>query len=172
VTEIVLSYVSDEADLNVCDELLREYGSWSSERLASNCGIDLTDDQLESAHAMFRAEFPKLRGPKGRLCLAMVNGNAAGVGALKPVSSDICELKRMFVRPGYRRNGIGRLILERLIDDARQIGFRQMRLETMTYMPEAHSLYRAKGFAETEPFEAEGAGFGLVACELFMVLSL
>lgn len=172
MTEVDLGYVRDEDDIRTCEELFREYGAWSSGQLSRDCGIGLTDEELESAHGMFRAELPKLLGPQGRLCLATVGGIAAGVGALKPVSSEVGELKRMFVRPEHRRMGVGRLILERLISDARQIGYRQMRLETMTYMAEAHSLYRSIGFVDTEPFEAEGAGFGLVACELFMVLSL
>ena len=172
MAEVALVGVRDEDDIASCEELFREYGEWSNEQLARDCGIRLTDGDLESAHAIFRAELPKLLGPRGRLYLATVDGDAAGVGALKPVSSEICELKRMFVRPGCRRTGIARRILEQIIDDARQIGYREMRLETMTYMQEAHELYRSTGFVSAEPFDAEGAGFGLVACELFMVLNL
>ncbi len=172
MAEVVLVNVRDDGDIDQCDELFREYGEWSSEQLSKDCGVQLSKDELELAHALFRAERPKLLRPEGRLYLATVDGNAAGVGALKPVSSEVAELKRMFVRPEYRRTGIGRRIVERIIDDARRIGYLQVRLETMTYMPEAHKLYRSIGFVDTEPFDAEGAGFGLVACELFMVLSL
>jgi len=172
MTEAVLVSVRDEAGTGPCEELFVEYGKWSTERLSQEHGIVMSEDDLESAHASFRAEWPNLLGPRGRLYLAAVDGEPAGVGALKPVSAEIGELKRMFVRPRYRRRGIGRLILERLIDDARELGYHQMRLETMTYMPEAHELYRSKGFVEADLFDAEGATFGLAVCELFMVLSL
>ena len=172
MTEAVLVSVRDEAGIGPCDELFREYGEWSTQRLSHEHGIFMSADDLESAHALFRAEWPNLFGPRGRLYLATVGGEPAGVGALKPVSAETGELKRMFVRPRYRRTGIGRRILERLVDDARELGYRELRLETMTYMQEAHELYRSMGFVEMDSFDAEGATFGLAICELFMVLSL
>ena len=172
MTEAVLVSVREEDGIGPCDELFREYGEWSTERLSQEHGIVMSEADLESAHALFRADWPNLLGPRGRLYLATVDGEPAGVGALKPVSAEIGELKRMFVRSRYRRRGIGRLILERLIDDARELGYHHMRLETMTYMQEAHELYRSKGFVDADSFDAEGATFGLAVCELFMVLSL
>src|SRR5580704_9614201 len=123
MADVVLVNICDESDISQCEPLFREYGEWSREKLSQDCGFNLSEGDLETAHALFRAEWPKLLGSHGRLYLATVDGDAAGVGALKPVSSDSGELKRMFIRPAYRRMGIGRLILERIIDDARRIGY-------------------------------------------------
>src|SRR5579863_5660398 len=102
MADVVLVDICGEGDINQCEPLFREYGEWSREKLAQECGFNLIEEDLETAHTLFRAEWPKLLGSRGRLYLATVDGEAAGVGALKPVSSDTSELKRMFVRPAYR----------------------------------------------------------------------
>lgn len=169
---VSLSSIRDEVDALECAALFREYAEWSAGRLVSDYGMKLSDADLETVHEAFRAEWPKLFGPRGRLYLATVEGDPAGVGALKPITAKLGEVKRMFVRPPYRQNGVGRRILEQLIEDAREMHYDAIRLETMSYMTEAQSLYRSLGFEGVEPFEAEGAKMGLDKCELFMLLVL
>lgn len=167
-----LASIRDEDGASECVKLFREYGEWSSGRVVTDCGIELSQADLDSVHASFQAEWPKLFGSRGRLYLASVDGNSAGVGALKPVTEQLGEVKRMYVRPAFRGTGIGRRILEQLIDDAREMRYDAIRLETMSYMTEAQSLYRSLGFAYIDPFESEGATIGLDKCELFMLLDL
>jgi GNAT superfamily N-acetyltransferase len=172
VPEIQIVRVTDDEGAAICELLFREYGQWSAGHLADDFDIVLSEDDLDEVHATFRLEQPVLFGSSGRLYLAKVDGAPAGAGALKPVGPDICEIKRMFVTPKFRRMGVARTILERLLSDARELGYRTARLETMTYMREAHDLYRSIGFVDSEPFEAEGSQFGVAQCELFMTLEL
>jgi ribosomal protein S18 acetylase RimI-like enzyme len=172
VPELSFESIRDADSAAQCAPLFREYAEWSSGRLATEYGIELSRVDLELPHAWFEEEWPKLFGPRGRFYLANVDGVAAGVGALMPVSEDLGEVKRMYVRPAYRGAGIGRRILEQLLDDAREMQYRAVRLETMSYMTEAQRLYRSLGFVSIEPFAAEGAVMGLDKCELFMLLEL
>jgi GNAT superfamily N-acetyltransferase len=172
VPEVRIVRVTGDARATVCESLFREYGEWSAGHLERDYGIVFDQHEMETVHEKFRLEQPALLGAGGRLYLAEVDGDPSGVGALKPIGPGVCEIKRMFVRPTYRRLGIARMILERLLSDATDIGYRTARLETMTYMHEAHELYRSIGFVDSEPFLAEGSTFGVDQCELFMALEL
>jgi GNAT superfamily N-acetyltransferase len=101
----------------------------------------------------FPEEFASLPGryalPEGRLLLATCDGTPAGCGALRPLSADICEMKRVFVRPNYRGRKLGLTIVNRLIEEARAIGYHSMRLDTIAdRMGDAVRLYQALGFCE------------------------
>ena len=109
--------------------------------------------------------------PNIRFFVARLDGAAVGCGGVA-LFADFAEVKRMYVRPAYRQTGIGRRLLEQLVDDARKMDYVAIRLETMSYMTEAQNLYRSLGFTYVEPFEAEGAKMGLDNCELFMLLEL
>ena len=91
--------------------------------------------------------------PEGRLLLAEVDGKAAGCGALHPLDADTCEMKRLYVRPQFRGQRLGRILTERLIGEARSMGYKAMRLDTVAdKMREAVELYRRLGFREVAPY--------------------
>ena len=92
--------------------------------------------------------------PQGRLILCRVNGAAAGCIAVKPLRTDgLCEMKRLFVRPEFRGKGIGLKLAARIIEDAKRIGYRAMRLDTITgHMNAAIAMYRSLGFKEIPPY--------------------
>ncbi len=115
------------------------------------------------------ASFPRLYAPPaGGLVLVRVAGAAAGAVGLRPLEPGICELKRLFVRPAYRRLGLGRKLAERLIAEARAKDYRAIRLDTIgRSMPAAIALYRALGFREIPPY-----AFNPVPGALFMELDL
>lgn len=94
----------------------------------------------------------KYSPPKGSLMLAYIGGRAAACAALRFVSDDICELKRVFVRDAYRGTGLGREIVERMIEEARTLGYGYMRLDTLPSMTAAQKLYFSLGFHEIEPY--------------------
>lgn len=90
--------------------------------------------------------------PTGSLLLARDKGNAAGCVAFKPLASGICEMKRMFVRPAFRGQGLGRRLAEAIVAEAARAGYARMRLATMPSMPSAQALYRTLGFEDIAPY--------------------
>jgi GNAT superfamily N-acetyltransferase len=92
--------------------------------------------------------------PYGRLYLALGDGKAGGCIALGKLSDKICEMRTLFVRPAFRGIGMGKNLVEVLLEDARAIGYTHMRLDTLGFMESALSLYRSFGFREIEPYLA------------------
>lgn len=108
----------------------------------------------------FEAELAGLPGryapPSGRLWLAEVDGQLAGCVGLREIEPGICEMKRLYVRDFARGRGVGRALAQRVIDDARAIGYRAMRLDTLRIerMRSANALYDSLGFRDIEPYYA------------------
>ena len=99
--------------------------------------------------------------PEGRLLLAIFDGQTAGCVALHKIENDVCEMKRLYVRPQFRGKGLGKALAERIIHEAREIGYKKLRLDTVEpVMRAAVAMYRQLGFQEIEPYRAnpiEGA---------------
>lgn len=91
--------------------------------------------------------------PDGRLLLAVGGTDAAGCVALHKIDSDICEMKRLYVRPRFRGLGLGKMLAERIIVEAREIGYKRLRLDTVEpRMTTAVAIYRTLGFREIAPY--------------------
>ena len=91
--------------------------------------------------------------PEGRLLLVECEGQLAGCVALHKLDSGVCEMKRLYLRPPFRGKGLGRALTERIIAEARQIGYRRMRLDTVEpVMKDAVAMYRKLGFKEIAPY--------------------
>ena len=91
--------------------------------------------------------------PSGRLLLADYEGQLAGCVALHLLEKNICEMKRLYLRPRFRGKGLGRALAERMIAEARHIGYRRMRLDTVEpVMKDAVAMYRKMGFKEIAPY--------------------
>ncbi|HEY3295464.1 MAG TPA: GNAT family N-acetyltransferase [bacterium] len=117
---------------------------------AESLGFDLGFQGFEEEVAGLPGEYA---GAVGRLLIAYLDGAAVGCGALRRISETVCEMKRLYVRPQARGLGIGKLLSEQLMTEAREIGYRQMRLDTIAQqMQTAVALYRAQGFREIEPY--------------------
>jgi putative acetyltransferase len=91
--------------------------------------------------------------PGGRLLLAQCGGEWAGCVALHRLAPDICEMKRLYVRPPFRGKRLGFALVEQLMAEARRMGYRSMRLDTVApVMKEAVKMYRRFGFREIAPY--------------------
>jgi putative acetyltransferase len=105
----------------------------------------------------FEQELAELPGhyapPGGRLLLAEYDGRLAGCAALHEWEAGICEMKRLYLRPSFRGKGLGRAIAEKIIAEARNIGYEAMRLDTIEpIMKDAVEMYRKLGFREIAPY--------------------
>ena len=140
LTEIIRADSAD--DIERVRELFREYEAWLE--------VDLCFQNFEKE----LAELPgKYAPPDGRLLLAVKNGNVAGCVALRKIGESICEIKRLFLRPQFRGQGLGRMLAKAIIRNAKQIGYERMRLDTLPpKMNDAIALYRSLGFKEIEPY--------------------
>jgi putative acetyltransferase len=115
----------------------------------------------------FREELANLPGaygpPGGRLMLAI----GAGCVALRPIDDSTCEMKRLFVRPQFRRSGLGRRLALAAVAAARELGYERMRLDTLSSMEPAIALYHSLGFSEIPPYYHNPN-----LCAVFMELAL
>ena len=117
----------------------------------------------------FDSELAALPGryepPTGRLALALVGGEPAGCIALRPIDAVRCEAKRLYVRPRFRGQGIGKALLKWVIGEARSAGYGEMVGDTMPAMERAIAMYERIGFERTEPY-AEEATAGAIYIRL------
>ncbi len=144
-SEINLVTPDDDGLIDLARGIFREY--------ADSLGIDL-------AFQDFDAELASLPGPyappDGHLMLAFVDGELAGCGAFRGLTdvdyANACEMKRLYVRPAFRRFGLGRLLAQALLDEARRAGYSATLLDTLDDMEAARSLYTSLGFEEIPPY--------------------
>ncbi len=142
-----IELVSADTPARIADArtIFREY--------AQSLDIDLCFQNFEAELAALPGEYAP---PSGQLLLALVDGELAGCGALRSLPesdpADACEMKRLFVRPAFRRFGLGRMLAAQLLDDARQIGYSAMLLDTLDEMEAARELYASLGFEEVAPY--------------------
>jgi len=103
----------------------------------------------EPIHGVDAAEF---QAAGGYLVVAQASSEYAGCGGFRPLNASTVEIKRMFVRPKYRRQGIARTLLQALEAEAKRCGYTHCVLETAIRLPEAISLYHSAGYSKIEPF--------------------
>ncbi len=129
--------------------LIGEYLRWVADIARAEYGLSF------DVHAMASSDIDdagKFYPPTGRFYLVRVGDAPVGVGCLKRLADGIGEIQRMYVQPQVRGVDAGRLLLTRLLGDARALGYRRVRLESLKALEAAHTLYRAAGFREIDPY--------------------
>jgi putative acetyltransferase len=172
VKDLSFAQVSSPTQIARARELFLEY--------AQSLGFSLCFQNFEQELANLPGDYAP---PDGRLLLAEYGGQLAGCVALHKLAtkddcesgsavyedaSEFCEMKRLYLRPQFRGKGLGRVIADRIIAEARQIGYRRMRLDTVEpVMKDAVAMYRRLGFKEIAPYCANP-----MAGALYMELQL
>jgi putative acetyltransferase len=129
-------------DLVIIRELFLEY--------ANSLGFSLCFQGFDKELERLPGEYAP---PDGRLYIAELNGQPAGCIAVKKREEGVCEMKRLYLRDAFRGHGIGRKLAERIIEDAKAIGYRKMVLDTIEdKMIVAVGLYRSLGFEKRDAY--------------------
>ena len=135
------------ADMDEARALFREYADW------------LADDLCFQGFAEELASLPGAYAPpRGCLLLAGPAGAAIGCIALRPIAVDgtadgaVGEIKRLFVQPAARGQGLGERLVAAIVDIARAAGYRELKLDTLLHMTDARRLYERLGFAPCSPY--------------------
>lgn len=130
-------------------ELILEYLRWVAHVARTNYEL------IFDVEAMIESDIEdesKFYPPTGRFYLVQHGGHFAGVGCLKCLGEGVGEIQRMYVRPHVRGFGAGRVLVGRLIQDAKELGYLTVRLESLKALGAAHALYRSVGFTEIDPY--------------------
>ena len=146
-----IKQASSKELIGQASELFKEYANYLN--------IDLEfqnfNEELESLPGDYSL-------PEGCLLLAFYKNKLAGCVALRKFDEGMCEMKRLYVRSGYRGKGIGKALAKQILNTARKLGYTHMRLDTLPFMKEAITLYISLGFKEIDPYRYnpyEGAKF-------------
>lgn len=142
---IKIIQVQTDSELQQVKQLFREYYVF----LANEHGLDISYQGIEDELANLPGKFAP---PRGRLIMAITSEQSMGCAALRPIDRKVCELKRMFVSPQFRGQGVGKALARELIKDAQTIGYECMRLDTGNSLIAAIRLYESLSFQHIEPY--------------------
>ncbi len=132
-----------EADVPALRQLLQDYAAWVEH--------DLSFQDFQNELRNFPGEYTP---PRGALLAALVSGRVSAMIALRGIDETTCEMKRLYVSPDARGLGLGRALVLQILDQARAIGYRVIRLDTLPQMGDAQSLYAKLGFRDIDPYYA------------------
>jgi putative acetyltransferase len=140
--------VKTSEDLKAAKGLLEEY-------LMYILGLDghVHTKEVEAHKHQMNNLGEYFRPPEGCLLVAKYKEEPAGCVALRKLSDETCEMKRLYVRPKFRGLKIGRDLANTVIAQARKIGYQHMRIHTIRALEQANRLYKWLGFNETDPYE-------------------
>ena len=148
MVEIIKADQEKHAEL--IHELFWEYLQWANGKLNEEYDVNF---DIESTIEADMQSLEMFMPPEGCLLIGMVDALPVGIACLKYLSPGVGEIKRMYVRPGHRRLGLGRSLLNQLLDEAAEIGYQRVRLDSNRFMKQAHHLYKSVGFSEIDPYE-------------------
>lgn len=141
-SDVIIKQAATAEEFETAGSLFREYEKW----LGPDLCFQGFEDELRNLPGRYAP-------PRGRLYIALVDNQPVGCIAMRELTGDICEMKRLFLRETARGHGIGNTLIKLLIADARAIGYERMRLDTYPpKMGKAVSLYKAHGFRPIDAY--------------------
>jgi GNAT superfamily N-acetyltransferase len=143
-------------DVQAVRSIFREY--------ADGLGVDLCFQDFDSELTSLPGKYA---APGGRVFLAWEGGEVIGCVAMRPLGDDICEMKRLYVRASGRGQQLGRKLATLIVANAKEAGYRKMRLDTLPDMSTAQQIYASLGFVEIDAYV-----FNPVEGVIFLELSL
>jgi GNAT superfamily N-acetyltransferase len=150
--KIIITDAVSQEDCDHVRKLIYHFVNWHRTRHLED--IELINEYFDDK--AFEEEMERLPGkyskPDGRLLLALYDGEPAGCVALRKIDDQTCEMKRMFVYTKFHGKGIGRALSEKLVNEARIIGYQTIKLDTSFRQIEAQKLYQSIGFNVTKPY--------------------
>jgi len=157
VEKVTIVQAETDETIAIAKELFLEY--------AVSLGFDLCFQNFDRELAGLPGDYAP---PSGRLLVAFEKGNAVGCVALRRLDAGVCEMKRLYVRPAHRGRELGRTLAERIVKEAREIGYEKIRLDAIRTMEPAVTLYKTIGFEEIAPYRVNPIE-GAVYMELLLV---
>ena len=139
--KIEIDKIRNDQDLEDIKQLFREYVEFLQ--------ISLDFQDFENELAKLPAKYAE---PEGSIFLAKVGGQAAGCIALWKLEVGVCEMKRLFVKTEFRGLGIGKMLANKLMEEAKNKGYSTIKLDTLRRLKSANYLYVSMGFRETLPY--------------------
>ena len=137
MTQLTLNKAETPEDLASAKAIFRAFSQWLP--------IDLGFQDFEGEMARFPEGFV-------HVLLAKLDGKPVGAVALRDLGDGVCEMKRLYLLPEAQGSGAGRRICERLMADAKALGFHTMVLDSLERLEAAVALYRKLGFQDIEPY--------------------
>jgi len=138
---IAIRHCATDTDFAFAMQITKDYIRWLN--------IDLSFQDIDTELSNFASMYGP---PNGLFLLAWKADALAGGVGLRMLTPEICEMKRLFVYDAFKRKGVGRSLCTALIQEATDLGYQKMRLDTLGRMHAAISLYRILGFEEIEPY--------------------
>ncbi|MHA1475697.1 MAG: GNAT family N-acetyltransferase [Promethearchaeota archaeon] len=139
-------------------EMNRSYLNWFRDECLRYFELDMVDtigpidEYVENSMKLFESFAP----PESIVYMISIDTKIAGMAGLKKINKEFAEIKRMYVKPEFRGNGLGYATMNKLIETAKEFGYSKLRLDTGPFNTTAHRIYISSGFYEIEEYaEAE-----------------
>lgn len=169
--ELMLADFDKPEHRHIVLDLTRDFFAWMNGEIqqAMGCSIpDLVGMGMESYIASVMESVCRSNPPESAFYVATIQGRAVGMGGLRRLPDGSAEVVRIYTQPENRGRGIGTMVLQQLISEARRFGYANLKLDTGAFMKAAQAIYKAAGFVEIEPYEGAEPPERIHAIWLFM----
>ena len=156
-------------------KLSEDYFTWITDKVLQRYNIDtfsiIGESILEYSERTLE-KYSSYLPPEGIYYVLQVKGKIGGMGALRKLKNEVGEIKRMYIKPEYRKKGYGKAMLKQLLKKGKEFGFSTVRLDTGKFMEAAQYVYRSAGFQEREKYPETEVPLLLQPFWLYMEKSL